>query len=150
MPAAGLAQTIVPRSEVRKQLEAEVMCTCGGCRAPMNNCQMRPNCHGLNEQNAKLDSFLAQGLNHDQILEAFVADHGGQDVLAKPLDRGFNKLAWAVPYVAGLSGAALIGLVAVRWTRRDADAARSAADTGPAGDDPALRERLDDELRDLD
>ena len=114
----------------------------------MNNCQMRPNCHGLNEQNTKLDAFLAQGMNREQVLDAFVADHGGQDVLAKPLDRGFNKLAWAVPYVAGLSGAALIGLVAVRWSRRDTDAARPSADA--AGDDPALRERLDDELRDLD
>ena len=116
----------------------------------MNNCQMRPNCHGLNEQNAKLDAFLAKGLNHDQILEAFVADHGGQDVLAKPLDRGFNKLAWAVPYAVGLSGAALIGLVAVRWTRRDAAARPSATEAPSGGDDPALRERLDDELRDLD
>lgn len=148
LPAGGRAQTVIPRSELRKQIEAEVMCTCGGCRAQLNNCQMRPNCHGLNEQNRKLDAFLAQGMTREQVLEAFVADHGGQDVLAKPLDRGFNKLAWAVPYVAGLSAAALIGLVAVRWSRRDDDAARPAA--APAGDDPALRERLDDELRDLD
>jgi cytochrome c-type biogenesis protein CcmF len=150
MPAVGGAQTIVPRSELRKQLEAEIMCSCGGCKAPMNNCQMRPNCHGLNEQNRKLDAFLAQGMTREQVLEAFVADHGGQDILAKPFDRGFNKLAWAVPYIVGLSGAALIGLVAVRWSRRDADGAQSAAAAAGAGDDPALRERLDDELRNLD
>lgn len=149
LPAVGRAQTIVPRSELRKQLEAEVMCGCGGCRAPMNNCQMRPNCHGLNEQNRKLDAFLAQGMNREQVLEAFVADHGGQqDVLAAPLNRGFNRLAWAVPYLVGVSGAALLGLVAVRWTRRDAVPPLPAA--AGQGDDPALRERLDDELRDLD
>ena len=80
-----------------------------------------------------------------------MADHGGQDVLAEPLDEGFNQLAWAVPYVVGLSGAALIGLVAVRWTPSRRRPRRPSAAGAPAGgDDPALRERLDDELRDLD
>jgi hypothetical protein len=48
----------------------------------------------------------------------------------------------------------LVGFVAVRWTRREhAAAGASAAPDAPAPDaaeDPALRERLDDELRDLD
>ena len=67
-------------------------------------------------------------MNREQVLAAFVADHGGQDVLAAPLDRGFNRLAWAIPYLVGVTGAALIGLVAVRWTRRrDAESARAVA-----------------------
>ena len=126
------------------------MCKCGGCKAPMNNCPMGPGCHGLKEQNAKLDEFLAQGMTREQILAAFVADHGGQDILAAPIDEGFNRLAWALPYVVRrLTGAAIVGLVALRWTRRrtpsrDAVGRRRA----PAAD--ALRARLDDELRDLD
>ena len=94
------------------------MCKCGGCKAPMNNCPMGPGCHGLKEQNAKLDKFLAQGMTREQILAAFVADHGGQDILAAPIDEGFNRLAWALPYMVGVGGAALVGLVAMRWSRQ--------------------------------
>jgi cytochrome c-type biogenesis protein CcmF len=148
MPSIGTAQTLVPRSELRKQLESDIMCTCGGCRAPMNNCPMGAGCHGLKEQSAKLDTYLAQGMNREQVRAAFVADHGGQDVLTAPIDEGFNRLAWALPYVVGVSGAALVGLVALRWTKRPG-AGSDAAPAQTPGED-ALRARLDDELRDLD
>ena len=148
IPSIAGAQTLVPRSELRKQLESDIMCSCGGCRAPMNNCPMGAGCHGLKEQNAKLDKYLAQGMNREQVRAAFVADHGGQDVLTAPIDEGFNRLAWALPYVVGVSGAALVGLVALRWTRREHPDAGAPVSHTPAED--ALRARLDDELRDLD
>lgn len=147
MPAAAHAQVVVPRSELQKQLEAVIMCKCGGCRATMGNCQMRPNCHGVNDQMVKLQRFLGEGMNREQVLAAFVADHGGQDILAAPIDKGFNRLAWALPYVVGLTSAALIGLVAMRWSRRQDVVTDDAAGTAV---DPALQARLDDELRDLD
>ena len=77
-----------------------------------------------------------------------MADHGGQDILAAPIDQGFNRLAWALPYVFGVTGAAMVGLVALRWTRRQGAAPDAAGPDVPAED--ALRARLDDELRDLD
>jgi hypothetical protein len=147
---------VVPRSELRRQLEADLMCTCGGCKAPMNNCPMGPGCHGLQEQNKKLDEYLAKGMNREQILAAFIAEHGGQDILAAPLDEGFNRLAWALPYGVGLTGAAAVGLVALRWSRRRRDAfadtdRAAAALAGPSSNHAdALSARLDDELRDLD
>jgi cytochrome c-type biogenesis protein CcmF len=157
MPMAAQAQTIVQRSELRRQLEADIMCKCGGCKAPMNNCPMGPGCHGLQEQNKKLDEYIARGMTREQILAAFVAEHGGQDILAAPIDEGFNRLAWALPYAVGVTGAAAVGLVALRWSRRrqSADGASAAtasqsAATGPSDNTDALRARLDDELRDLD
>jgi len=149
MPAMAGAQTIVPRSELRRQLEADLMCKCGGCKAPMNNCQMGPGCHGLQEQHAKLDKYLAQGMTREQILAAFVAEHGGQDILAAPIDEGFNRLAWALPYMVGLGGLAVVGLVARRWSRQHAEPEAAPAASG-SGKDAALSARLDDELRDLD
>ena len=66
-------------------------------------------------------------------------------MLAAPVDRGFNRLAWLFPYLA--AGVALIGIVATtrRWSRQGAP-----APVGDAGLDPALSARLDDELRNLD
>jgi cytochrome c-type biogenesis protein CcmF len=147
VPGLAGAQTVVPRSELRRQLEGDIMCKCGGCQAPMNNCPMGPGCHGLKEQSDKLDAYLAKGMTREEIKAAFVADHGGQDILAAPIDEGFNRLAWALPYVAGLTGAAAVGLVARRWTRRGGDAP---AEGPQVPEEDALRARLDDELRDLD
>ncbi|HYT66454.1 MAG TPA: cytochrome c-type biogenesis CcmF C-terminal domain-containing protein [Vicinamibacterales bacterium] len=160
LPMTARAQTVIPRDQLRKQLEGDIMCTCGGCKAPMNNCPMGGTCHGLKEQREKLEKYLDAGMNREQIRAAFVKDHGGQDVLAAPIDEGFNKLAWALPYVAGATGAALVGLVAFRWTRKREDAADGSAltnTTTPREDardaslkDAALKAQLDDELRDLD
>jgi len=70
--------------------------------------------------------------------------------LTAPLDEGFNRLAWALPYVAGATGAALVGLVAYRWTRRPAAPETSAPVSAATPGEDALAARLDDELRDLD
>ena len=94
----------------------------------------------------ELAALVAKGMTHDQVIEYFVKKHGGQDVLAAPIDRGFNRVAWLVPYGVGLVGVALIGRIAWRWSHRGA--AVSAAVPGPS--DAALERRLDDELRDLD
>ena len=139
---------LVEKSELRKRLEGEIMCTCGGCRAPMNDCPMGPACHGLEEQNAKLDKFLAAGMNREQVLAAFVADAGSQDVLMAPIDEGFNRLAWLFPYLIGASGAIVAGIVAVRWSRRHGP--ESDERSAPSAVDSAMQERLDDELRDID
>ena len=136
----------VAKSELRRQLEGEIMCPCGGCRAPLNDCPMGPTCGGLQVADAKLDEYLAAGMNREQVLAAFVADAGSQDVLMAPIDEGFNRLAWLFPYMLGASGAIVAGLVAFRWSRRD----DAAVQPSTAAADPALQARLDDELRELD
>jgi cytochrome c-type biogenesis protein CcmF len=140
-----------PRSELRRQLEGDIMCTCG-CRAPMNDCQMGPTCHGLQEQNAKLEKFLAAGMDREQVRLAFVADYGSQAVLTAPLDRGFNRLAWLLPYVLGVAGLGLVMFVASRWSRGREGSVDAGAGAAPekSGADDRLSARLDDELRDLD
>ena len=142
--------TPAPKTALRKQLEKDLMCTCGACRAPMNDCQMRPACHGYRQQSEKIEGYLAQGMDRDQVLAAFVKDFGGEDVLTSPIDKGFNRLAWFLPYAVGATGAFAIGLVAMRWSRRDPahDQARAAHVQHP--ENPVLETRLDDELRDLD
>jgi cytochrome c-type biogenesis protein CcmH/NrfF len=113
----------------------------------MNNCPMGPSCHGLQALNGELDKYIAQGMTREQIRAAFVAEHGGQDILTAPIDEGFNRLAWLLPYAVAATGACIAGFAAFRWSHRDGTAGSSA----PArSDDPVLGARLDDELRDLD
>jgi cytochrome c-type biogenesis protein CcmF len=153
LPSAGWAQdgksvSPVERSEAKRKLEAGLMCMCGGCRAPMNNCPMAPGCHGLRDQEPKIDAMLAQGKSEEAVKAAFVADYG-EEVLLEPPDRGFNKLAWLFPYLMGGAGATAIGLVAWRWSHAPHETAPAAAPATPV-EDAALKEKLDDELRDLD
>ena len=147
-PAAVIAQSgqTVPTTErgpLERQLEGEILCTCG-CRRPINDCGMF-NCQGYATQTAKLRQFLGEGQDHNAVIASFVRDFGSEAVLAAPVDRGFNRLAWLFPYLA--AAAALIGIVVTtrRWSRQAAPAA-----AGDAGLDPALSARLDDELRNLD
>ena len=153
-PATLEAQDVRPpdqttaEQQLQRQLESELICMCGsaGCvRATLVNCPMRPACHGHTEQRARIRQLIAEGKTHDEILAVFIQEHG-QAILAVPEDRGFNRLAWAVPYL--LAGAGLITIIvnARRWSHRPA--APKSETTGTT--DPALDARLDDELRDLD
>ena len=94
----------------------------------------------------ELAGLVAKGLTNDQIIEYFVQKYGSQEVLAEPIDKGFNRLAWLLPYATGVLGVAAIGGVAWRWSRRGAQTADETA--APASAE--MEARLDDELRDLD
>jgi cytochrome c-type biogenesis protein CcmF len=147
-PMLALAQSTVPpihRTQLERELENEVMCTCGGCRLPAGTCGMM-NCHGKESQLSKLHGLIEKGLDREMILATFVRDFGSEDILARPRDRGFNRLVWLFPYLA--AGGALIGVAyaARRWSRPALATPAGAADTI----DPTLNARLDDELRDLD
>jgi cytochrome c-type biogenesis protein CcmH/NrfF len=110
---------------------------------------MEPNCHGLGAQREKLDQYIGQGMSRDQVLLAFARDYGTQAILARPIDKGFNRLAWLFPYMVGVAGATAAFVIARRWSRHGVpEDAPAAADR--AQDDPELRARLDHELRDLD
>jgi len=147
-PAAVVAQSgqtvsTEQRSALERQLEGEILCTCG-CRRPLNDCGMF-NCQGHSSQTAKLRQFLSEGQDHDAVIASFVRDFGSEAVLAAPVDRGFNRLAWLFPYLAALTALIAIVVTARRWSHPAALAA-----AGDAGLDPALSARLDDELRNLD
>ena len=152
-PAAVIAQTgqqsgqtVSPteRSALHRRLESDIMCTCG-CGAPMGSCQMRPNCGHYDSQAARLNAFLAEGKDYDEVREAFAAEFGSQAILAAPIDRGFNRLAWLVPYIVAAAALAGIVVTARRWSNRAVPAV-----AGDTGLDPALSARLDDELSNLD
>jgi cytochrome c-type biogenesis protein CcmF len=138
---------VQPRSELQRALEDRIMCMCS-CRQPMGSCQMRPNCGHYDEQSAKVKTYISQGKGYEEVLNAFVSEHQSQAVLAAPIDRGFNRLAWAVPYAIGVTGLLLAAGVAVRWSRRSRQS--NAVSRESQSVDDSLAARLDDELRDLD
>ena len=147
-PTALSAQTgqtvaVEQRSALERRLEGEILCTCG-CRLPVGSCGML-NCSGHSGQTAKLKQYLAEGKDHDAVLAAFVEDFGSQAVLAAPIDKGFNRLAWMFPYLAAIAAGLGVFVTARRWSRPAGPAV-----AGVTGVDAELDARLDDELRNLD
>jgi cytochrome c-type biogenesis protein CcmF len=144
-PAATQVVKPVQESPLRHRLEGELMCLCG-CQSLLGSCPMAPNCSHYQEEEALLTTYLNQGMTHDEVLAAFVKHYGGEHVLAAPIDRGFNRLLWILPYGTGLVGVTILGVAAVRWSRRSRETRH--VETSKVSAD--LERRLDDELRDLD
>ena len=90
---------------------------------------------------------LQEGKTREEVYQYFIAQYGSQEPLGAPIDKGFNRLAWFFPYLVGASGALAVVFVARKWAARKDDDLPSAAGVT---EDPAMRSRLDDELRDLD
>jgi cytochrome c-type biogenesis protein CcmH len=120
------------------ELETEVVC---------------PTCHTTLDQSSspvanRMRNFIrariAAGDTKSEIKDKLVADFGEQ-VLASPPKRGFNLLAWVLPPVLTIGAAVLVGILAVRWSRRRG----TGGDVEPASD-PAMERRIDDELARLD
>ena len=105
-------------------------------------------CSDAADMREELAKLTAAGKNRDEIIQHFVQKYGSQEVLAQPIDKGFNRLAWSVPYGVGIAGVLLIGGMAIRWSRRRHQTA--AAVSEPIPSNRVLEEKLDDELRDLD
>ncbi len=149
-PAAAYAQTtvkLIERSRMERELADEVMCTCGGCNLPAGSCGMM-NCHGKEEQLAKVHQLVSEGKSRDEVLATFVRDAGGQHILARPLDQGYHRLLWFLPYTVAALSAVGLWMVARRWARERASGPVGVA--AVAGADAGLQQQLDDELRDLD
>jgi cytochrome c-type biogenesis protein CcmF len=136
---------VVPKSDLEKKLQHEIICMCGTCgRKRIGECTC-PDAAGMRAEVAEL---VAAGKTHDEIINYYVEKYGSQEPLASPIDKGFNRLAWLLPYAVGVAGVLVIGGVAFRWSRRSASASADAGSLPRR--DAALESRLDDELRDLD
>ena len=147
-PVSVLAQTtgtLVERSQLERDLANEVMCTCG-CRLPAGTCGMT-NCEGKASQLARVHNLVSEGKSRDEVLDAFVSEFGGQHILARPIDEGYHRLLWILPYSVAAFAALGLGLMARRWSR---EGGRSEPVALAAGADSGLQQQLDDELRDLD
>jgi cytochrome c-type biogenesis protein CcmF len=136
--------TVIPRSPLEKEMHDHLVCVCGTCgRKRIGECT----CSIAGDMRKELARLVNEGKSRDEIIAHFVAKHGSQEVLDAPIDRGFNRLAWLLPYAVGVAGVMIVGGLARRWSRRRPDA--SPAGT-PRPVSPELEDKLDDELRDLD
>ena len=118
--ALALALAVVPSALASEQhptqseLEGELVC---------------PTCHTTLDQSRapialRMKQFvltrIAAGDTKGEIKAQLVAQFG-KGVLAAPERKGFDLLAWVLPIAGLLAGAAVLTVLAWRWTRRPED-----------------------------
>jgi cytochrome c-type biogenesis protein CcmH/NrfF len=161
----GASEEIAAAPPVAQRLFRDLVCLCGGCkRETLDKCP----CAYAKAERDKVMAMLAgkdistdekAELAYTEVRDALVAEYGGQQILTVPIDKGFNKLAWIIPWVVFALALTLVVVVGQRWVKRGRLATASARSRGtadaasarrPALADEEREDRLDDELRDID
>jgi cytochrome c-type biogenesis protein CcmH len=137
-PAAALGSEEHP---TLRELEGELMCPTCGTTLELSNAP------AADQIRRFVRARIAAGDTKSEIKDKLVAEFG-RGVLASPPKEGFDLLAWVLPLLALALGAAVIGVLVVRWSRRDKS---EAGFGGPSANgrpdlDSALEKRLEEEL----
>jgi cytochrome c-type biogenesis protein CcmH/NrfF len=143
---SGTTVPVIARTPLERAMQKKIICMCGTCgRQLLSECS----CSLAVGMRAELARLVSEGRTEQQIVDYYIAKYGSQEPLAAPIDRGFNRLAWAFPPCwHGRSRAGWHGGREVVAPEAAADSPDAAAPA--SSEDAALEARLDDELRDLD
>jgi cytochrome c-type biogenesis protein CcmH len=127
------------------ELEGQLMCPiCEGETLAQSDSQ------AAQRIKAHIQQRIDQGWTRSEIKRELVAQWGMR-ILAAPPRHGFDLLAWALPLAGLLGGAAVIGLLAWRWTRaREPEPAPQRWSLNGHPLDPDEERRLDEELARFD
>jgi cytochrome c-type biogenesis protein CcmF len=136
---------VPPKTPLEQEMQSQIICMCGTCgRRRIGECT----CPDAERMRGELAVLVEAGKSKDEIINHFVKTYGSQEVLAQPIDKGFNRLVWALPYAAGAAGVLMIVGFAVVWSRRRGGNLALADAATPMNAE--MSARVDDELRDLD
>lgn len=126
-------------------IEKRIKCTCGcgldvyTCRTTDFTCPVSPKMH------AQVLALAETGKNAEQIIAAFVQEHG-LEILMAPPRKGFNLIGYYTPYVLMLAAGVALILAMSRWVRRSARQPAT-ADVPSSGASAAELEGLQEALR---
>ncbi len=139
LPATPALAEEATGSDIAKQL----MCMCPDCSMILANCDC-----GFQEQMvALIKQKLSQGQSAEEIIQSFV-DQYGERVLASPPKRGFNLVAWLLPFAAILGGGGVIYIALKAWVKRGKGRQTNAV-TETEEEDEEYRHRLEKELEEF-
>jgi len=102
------------QSDRAKTVGHRMFCMCG-CKQILVECN-HVGCPMSSGMLKKLDAEVASGKSDDLILQSFVQQFGAE-VVAEPPAKGFNWLAWIMPFAALGLGLMLVRAVISRWSR---------------------------------
>ncbi len=126
-------------SDISKQL----ICQCG-CTMVLSNCS-HAECMSRDTMTTLIEQKITEGQSEAEIIQFFVAQYGEQ-VLASPPKRGFNLVAWVLPFAAILVGGGVIYVAVKKWVRQGK---RSAISAVTDERDEEYQRQLEEELKEF-
>ena len=122
-----------------------MMCTCG-CGQVLLECN-HVGCQSSDKMRNELLASLKRGDNDDLILQGFVQNYG-PTVIAAPTAKGFNRIAWIMPFVALALGMTFVVVVVRAWKNKPEPALADGIKIPEGGelDDLRAQARKDTEL----
>ena len=123
------------------EISDRLVCQCG-CNMVLRVCNHQ-NCPSAIPMRHSIEAQIGEGKDDDTIVAGFVEEHG-MKVLSSPPAQGLNLAAWVMPGFALGVGLFAAWYFAIRWAAKRKLAMASAS---AAAIDPALRARIEDELR---
>ncbi len=106
-----------PQGTEENWLVRNIICQCGSCRHSLLECASDGCAHAAKER-IEIHQLLGQGKTREDIIQYFITKYGSQVALASPIDKGFNRLAWLLPYGLATVSAGLLGYGAYRLARQ--------------------------------
>jgi cytochrome c-type biogenesis protein CcmH/NrfF len=99
------------------RLGGEFICMCG-CNQTLVGCN-HLNCPYRGPMTQQLTVAVDRGDSDKTITQFFVQTYGTL-VLAAPTNRGFDSVAWIIPFLALLAGISVVVLIVWTWKKRPA------------------------------
>jgi cytochrome c-type biogenesis protein CcmH len=132
-------------SPTTQEVEEALTCQCS-CGLTVHSCN-HLQCGFAVPVKEEIAQHISEGKGLEEITATFVARYG-EKVLSAPTTAGFNLAAWLTPFLAVLVGGILIGIVSLRWVRRQPQHVPENPPAPPGIDQ--YRERLKKELDTFD
>ena len=123
----------------------QLVCQCG-CTLTVSNCT-HIECMSREAMTALIKQKLAQGQSETEIIQFFV-DQYGEQVLSSPPKRGFNLVAWVLPFVAILAGGGVIYIALKKWVWQGRQSP-TIATTETEEEKEKYQQRLEKELKEF-
>ena len=136
------APPIAFAAATQQEVEEALTCQCG-CGLTVHACN-HLQCGSGEPMKKEIHERLTAGETKEAILDTFRARYG-EKVLSSPTFRGFNWLAWIIPFAAVAAGGLGLAVAIGRWGTRSTTTAPAAPEASGA-----LRERLARELAEFD
>jgi len=138
------AQAATTLSDIKTSL----ICTCE-CNMTVAACEGTMTCGTSAKLTSEAKELMKKGLSKAEILDVFVSRYGEQ-ILSAPTKKGFNLIAWILPFIT--LGAVGLGIIALlrRWTKRSGRVSGKPEGDKPAAGDTKYEKQLDDILHKLD
>jgi cytochrome c-type biogenesis protein CcmH/NrfF len=142
--ADGTPATGAAREEDALKVEEGMMCYCGCTDLTVRTC----NCGVAAEIKSDIRTRLAAGQSTDDVIGAYVTRYGAQ-IRSAPSRRGFDLLAWWMPFIAVFAAGGLVVSLIRRWARHPLPAPAPAAPGGAPAPGSASLDRVDRVMRDI-